>query len=431
MSSTIALNDKKVINGWAFFDWANSAYALVISTAIFPNFFVQITDDYITIFGYSLKDSALYSIAVSFSYAVIAILSPILSGIADYSGRRMFFLKVFTTIGAISCIMLYFFQGMPTLWIGTSAFILATIGFAGSIVFYNAYLPEIASEDQFDRVSAKGFAYGYVGSVILLLFNLLMIQKPELFGLTDPIIPVRIAFVTVGLWWIGFAQITFKRLPKDSAMHMPEKYIRRGFQELMEVWHKVQKQQNIKKFLLSFFFYSAGVQTVIYLAATFASKELGMETGELIIVILILQIVAIGGAYLFAWVSKMIGNKIALIIMIFIWIIICGAAYFVETKTLFYIIAGFVGMVMGGIQSISRSTYSKLIEDRSKDLTSYFSFYDVLYKLSIVLGTFIFAFLDQLTGGMRNSVLAMSILFFIGLLIMLTVRIPHYKKVLA
>lgn len=336
-------------------------------------------------------------------------------------------MKVFTIMGSFFCIMLYFFTGMPTLWIGASAFILATIGFAGSIVFYNAYLPEIASEEQFDRVSAKGFAYGYVGSVILLVFNLVMIQKPEWFGITDPQLPVRIAFVTVGLWWIGFAQITFKRLPKDLATKMPDKYVRKGFQELMGVWQKVQKQPEIKKFLLSFFFYSAGVQTVIYLAATFASKELGMETGELIITILILQIVAIGGAYLFAWVSKLIGNKKAIIIMIVIWIMICGAAYFVQTKMLFYFIAGFVGMVMGGIQSISRSTYSKLLEERTKDLTSYFSFYDVLFKLSIVAGTFIFGFLDQVTGGMRNSVLALTILFFIGLIIMSKVHIPHRK----
>jgi UMF1 family MFS transporter len=428
MSSTVlALDNKKVINGWAFFDWANSAYALVISTAIFPNYFIAFTDDYVNIFGLSIKDSALYSAAVSFSYLVIALLSPILSGIADYSGRRMFFMKVFTIMGSFFCIMLYFFTGMPTLWIGASAFILATIGFAGSIVFYNAYLPEIASEEQYDKVSAKGFAYGYVGSVILLVFNLVMIQKPEWFGITDPQLPVRIAFVTVGLWWFGFAQITFKRLPKDIATKMPDKYVRKGFEELKSVWQKVQKQPEIKKFLLSFFFYSAGVQTVIYLAATFASKELGMETGELIITILILQIVAIGGAYLFAWVSTLIGNKMAIIIMIVIWILICGVAYFVQTKNLFYFIAGFVGLVMGGIQSISRSTYSKLLEDRTKDLTSYFSFYDVLFKLSIVAGTFIFAFLDQITGGMRNSVLALSVLFFIGLIIMSKVHIPHRK----
>jgi UMF1 family MFS transporter len=428
MSPTaLELDNKKVINGWAFFDWANSAYALVISTAIFPNYFIAFTDDYVHIFGLSIKDSALYSTAVSFSYLVIALLSPILSGIADYSGRRMFFMKVFTIMGSFFCVMLYFFTGMPTLWIGASAFILATIGFAGSIVFYNAYLPEIASEDQYDNVSAKGFAYGYVGSVILLVFNLVMIQKPEWFGITDPQLPVRIAFVTVGLWWFGFAQITFNRLPKDIASKMPDNYVRKGFQELKSVWQKVQKQPEIKKFLLSFFFYSAGVQTVIYLAATFASKELGMETGELIITILILQIVAIGGAYLFAWVSTLIGNKMAIIIMIVIWILICGVAYFVQTKSLFYFIAGFVGLVMGGIQSISRSTYSKLLEERTKDLTSYFSFYDVLFKLSIVAGTFIFAFLDQITGGMRNSVLALSILFFIGLIIMSRVHIPHRK----
>ncbi len=425
MTSTVVLNDKKVINGWAFFDWANSAYALVISTAIFPNYFVSVTRDFVPLAGFDIKNTALYSAAVSISYLVIAVLSPILSGIADYSGRRMFFLKMFTLIGSLSCIALYFFEGMDTLWIGTSAFILATIGFAGSIVFYNAYLPEIATEDKYDQVSAKGFAYGYIGSVLLLIFNLLMIQKPEWFGLTDPKTPVQIAFVTVGIWWFGFAQITFRRLPGDTSTVMPPKFIRRGFQELKEVWKRVQDQPDLKKFLISFFFYSAGVQTIIYLAATFASVELGFETSELILTILILQIVAIVGAYLFAWVSKMVGNRNAILIMILIWILICGIAYFVETKMVFYAIAAMVGMVMGGIQSISRSTYSKLIEDRTKDLTSYFSFYDVLYKLSIVLGTFIFGILDQITGGMRNSVLALTILFIIGFAIMTQVKIPR------
>lgn len=420
MSTSVALNDKKVINGWALFDWANSAYSLVISTAIFPGFFAAVTNDQIDILGMNISNSSLYSFAVSFSYLLIALLSPILSGIADYSGRRMFFLRMFTLIGSISCILLYFFNGMPSLWIGTSAFILSSIGFAGSIVFYNAYLPEIATEDRFDQVSAKGYAYGYIGSVILLLFDLLMIMKPELFGFKDETIPIRIAFITVGIWWFGFAQISFRRLPKDSAVRMPAKFVRKGFEELRSVWRKVQQKPNIKKFLYSYFFYIAGVNTVIYLAAIFAEKELGMETAELIFTILVLQIVAIFGAYFFAWVSKKIGNKSAILIMIGIWTLICIAAYFVGSKWEFYVIAGFVGMVLGGIQSLSRSTYSKLIEDR-KDLTSYFSFYDVLFKVSTVAGTLVFGVIDQMFG-MRNSVLALIVFFAIGFIIMTQVK---------
>jgi UMF1 family MFS transporter len=422
------LNDKKVINGWAFFDWANSAYALVISTAIFPAYFIAYTPESIPILGNYISNSSLYSFAVSFSYLLIAMLSPLLSGIADYGGRRMFFMKMFTIIGSISCMALFFFKGEQQLWLGTSAFILATIGFAGSIVFYNAYLPEIVSEDRFDSVSAKGFAYGYVGSVLLLLFNLLMILKPHLFGITDEKLPIRIAFVLVGAWWIGFAQISFRRLPKDNRLQQSENLVKKGYQELLLVWNKVKHQQNILRFLASFFFYSAGVQTVIYLAATFAKVELNFDATELIIIILILQLVAIGGAYLFAWTSKLIGNKLSLLTMITIWIIICGVAYFVTNKFQFYLIAALVGLVMGGIQSISRSTYSKLIEDRSKDLTSYFSFYDVLYKVSIVLGTFIFGVIDQITGGMRSSVLALAIFFVIGFFIMMTVNLKPPKS---
>ena len=422
-ATAIVLDDKKTINGWAFFDWANSAYALVISTAIFPAYFLEYSNDYINILGYEVSNSSFYSFAVAISYFIIALLSPILSGMADYSGKRMWYLKFFTIMGSIACMALFFYQGMATLWIGAVAFILATIGFAGGIVFYNAYLPEIASEAEYDRVSAKGYAYGYVGSVILLLINLVMILKPELFGLPDAQMATRLAFVMVGIWWISFAQISFRRLPKDAPIKNSSKIIQKGFQELKFVWGKVIKQTNVKRFLISFFFYSAGVQTVIYLAGAFASKELGFGMAELIITILIIQFVGIVGAYLFAFISKKIGNKNSIMIMICIWIFICLVAYTVQSKTPFYMIAGLVGLVMGGIQSLSRSTYSKLIQEKSKDLTSYFSFYDVLYKISLVMGTILFGTMDQVTGSMRSSVLALSILFLIGLALMYTVKI--------
>ena len=425
----IKKNDTKVVNAWALFDWANSAYALVISTAIFPAYFVINTPEIIHLFGLELKNSVLYTLAVSFSYLLIAGLSPLLSGIADYGGKRMFFLKVFTIIGSVSCVSLYFFKGVPDLWLGTSAFILASIGFAGSLVFYNAYLPEIVTEDRYDRVSAKGFAFGYVGSVILLLFILFMILKPGIFGFEEnSTLPSRVGFVLVGIWWVGFAQITFKYLPKDSKAKLGTRFLKKGYQEVKMVYERLQERINTKRFLWSFFFYNSGVQTIIYVATVFAKVELGFETPELIAIVLVLQLVAIFGAYLFAWLSDYKGNKFSLSAMIIIWLVICVCAYFVTGKAFFYFLAAMVGMVMGGIQSLSRSTYSKLIEKDTKDTTSYFSFYDVLYKLSIVAGTGFFAVTEWITGDIRNSVLVLAFLFVIGLVILSRVSFDGIRK---
>jgi len=308
------------------------------------------------------------------------------------------------------------------LWLGTSAFILATIGFAGGIVFYNAYLPLIVTEDRYDQVSAKGFAMGYLGSVILLIVILVMIQRPEWFGISDPQLPARLGFLMVGLWWLGFAQITFKYLPKDDRTKSSESLVTKGFQEIKMVFGKLKHQPWLKRFLLAFFFYSAGVQTVIYLATVFAEKELSFESSELILLVLILQLVGIGGAYFFAFVSKKTSNKISISIMLIIWIVICVGAFFTQGKMLFYFLAAMVGMVMGGIQAISRSTYSKMLEDKEKDTTSYFSFYDVLYKMAIVAGTFLFGIVDNITGNMRYSVLVLAGFFILGLIVLNTIN---------
>ncbi|TAK46545.1 MAG: MFS transporter [Saprospiraceae bacterium] len=421
-NTTALKNDPKTINGWALFDWANSAYALVITVAIFPGYFLAVTDDHFTLLGISMTDSALYAFAVSAAYLLIALASPLLSGIADYGGRKKWFLKLFTSIGSLACISMWFFTGMNTLPLGITSFILATIGFAGGLVFYNAYLPIISTEDQYDQVSAKGFSYGYIGSVILLVVNLGMITFHEELGFSGQSIAVRLAFVMVGLWWLGFAQIPFRRLPADAFVKSEENLVRKGYLELKKVWRSLQKLAMAKRFLVSFFFYNAGVQTVLFLASTFAINELKFGATDLIILILILQLVAICGAYLFAKVSDWRGNKFSIIVMLFIWIAICVTAYLVITKLQFYLLAGAVGMVMGGIQSLSRSTYSKLIPENTPDTTSYFSFYDVLDKVSTMMGTFGFGIV-QLTGGMRSAVLALTVLFLVGLVALWRVRI--------
>ena len=418
MSTTTAipLNNKKTINGWAMFDWANSAFALVITAAIFPGYFSTVTDSIIDFGFMKLQNTAVFAYATSISYLIITLLSPLLSGIADYGGKRKFFLRFFTTMGSLACLSLFFFDSMAHLYIGVIGYILSMIGFAGGLVFYNSYLPEIATEDQYDRISAKGFAYGYIGSIILLCINLVVIMKPDLFGLSsDGYLPIRISFLTVGIWWIGFAQIAFKRLPDDSDENPTDNLVAKGMEELNKVWLKVKDIAAIKTFLAAFFCISAGAQTVIFLASIFAAEELGFETTELITVILLLQIIGVLGAYFFAWVSKKKGNIFALTIIAAIFVAICLAAYFVTVKSQFYIIAACVGMVMGGVQSLSRSTYSKLIPENTKDVTSYFSFYDVLEKIAIVAGTSMFAAINQITGGMRNSIVTLSLFFLLGI----------------
>lgn len=423
------LNNPSTIQGWAFFDWANSAYALVITVAIFPGYFLSLTNDTVNILGYRMSDSTLYAWSISLAYLVIALLSPLLSGIADYGGKKKVFLRFFTTLGALACISLLFFTGMPTLWVGVTGFILATIGFAGGIVFYNSFLPLIATEDRYDDVSAKGFSYGFIGSVILLVINLVVIMKYQWFGFSDGLRAVPTAFVMVGLWWIGFAQIPLKRLPEDKPDNPQVDLMSKGYQELVKAWHRLRQDSNTLAYLASFFCFNAGVQAVLFLASTFAEKELGFSSTGLIFLVLILQLVAIGGATFFARVSGKKGNKFSITVMLVIWMAICCVGYFVQTGADFYMLAGAVGLVMGGIQSLARSTYAKLLPENTPDTASYFSFYDVVDKISTVVGTFIFGFVEQLTGGMRNSILALTCFFLISLIVLWRVQIKRMPAV--
>ncbi|MBI5917634.1 MAG: MFS transporter [Bacteroidetes bacterium] len=427
-------NDPKTINGWAMFDWANSAFSLTIATAIFPSFFEYVTAGEVSLWGISMYNTTLFSLTVAVAYLLVAFISPILSGIADSSGRRKAFMRFFTTLGSLACMSLFFFDGEnigsgPVMTLGMFGFLLATAGFGGSIVFYNSYLPDIVTEEHYNRVSARGFMFGYVGSVILLIVNLLVITYPEWFGMRGEVgtLPVRLSFLTVGLWWLGFAQYAFARLPKDSDKPFDLKILSKGYQEFNKVWQQVKQSPNLKRFLLSFFFYSAGVQTVLSLASLFAGVEMKMAADELIIVILLLQILALVGAWLFAKLSDAVGNKLGLVVMLILWTVVCGFGYIVEGKTQFYFMAAAVGLVMGGVQSQSRATYSKLLPEGTKDTTSYFSFYDVLEKAATALGSFSFAFTGQLSGGMRVSVLALAVFFLIGLLILFKVKIQHIR----
>ena len=448
----LKIGDKKLIGAWAFYDWANSVYSLVISTAVFPLFYSAITEGKTVIFLGMKWDHAdtLYSYALSFSFLVVAFMSPILSAIADYTGNKLKFMKFFCWLGGLSVMSMYFFEGLNTAWIGIVCTILASIGFWSSIVFYNSYLPEVAHPEQQDAISAKGFIYGYIGSIILLIFCLAMILAPDTFGfdlsISDTVLTngseaeinnalenaknaaslkaMRISFVIVGFWWIGFAQITFKKLPNNSFNRKPEKdFIWKGFKELKKVWIELKEYPTLKNFLIAFFLLSVGVQTIILLATIFGSIELGLGTTNLIVTVLLIQFVAILGAYVFSKVSKKYGNFKAIKITLVIWILVCLAAFMLEkelpnVQNYFYALGGLLGLVLGAIQSLTRSTYSKLLPKTQENAT-YFSFYDVTEKIAIVLGTFVFGFLIYLTGSMQWSVLSLG-LFFIASLVVLS-----------
>lgn len=418
----------KIYRAWSFYDWANSAYNLVITSTVFPVYYIAITtqehggtkSDIVNFWGHEFVNSALLNYSYAFAYLLIAFLSPILSSIADYKSEKMKFMKFFTYLGAIACMGLFFFYpGKVAYGIILSA--IAAIGYCGSLVFYNAYLPEIAPVAHQDQLSARGFAYGYIGSVLLQIICFAFI----IYGFDDGTFAPRLSFLLVGIWWLGFAQITFRGLPKNKDFHFKKEKKTHwwgGFQELKKVMKEVQKYPTLKRYLLAFWFYSMGVQTVMLAAAQFGSKEVkkmvngvwvNLESQDLIITILLIQLVAIAGAYLMANLAVRWGNFKVLLLTISLWIMICGAAYFTYTSTSFYLLAAAVGIVMGGIQSLSRSTYSKLMPE-TKDTASYFSFYDVTEKIAIVIGMFTFGFLEDLTGDMRNSILSLAAFFVLG-----------------
>lgn len=426
---------KKLINAWAFYDWANSVYSLVISSAIFPIYYGLIFSDNNTIpfLGYDVKNTAMISFVTATAFVFVAFISPLLSGIADYIGNKKRFMKLFVYLGSVSCFGLYWFE-MDTIYMGLFFYFLAMIGLWSSLVFYNSYLPDIAHPHQHDRASARGFSMGYVGSVLLLLFNLSMVMKPEWYGITGTefeasLKAMKYSFISVGIWWAGFSQISFYYLPKgnSNAQKMTKDIFWNGFKELRSVWWELKDNFKLKRYLGAFFVYSMSLQTVLLVAAYFGEEEIAWsstaeKTTGLIISILLIQLVGILGAILTSRSSERFGNIPTLVGVNLIWAGLCVYAYYIQTPFQFYCIAGLVGMVMGGLQALSRSTYSKYLPE-TKDTTSYFSFYDVTEKVGIIIGMLLFGSLDQITGSMRSAILFFFFSFIIGALLLL--RVPR------
>ena len=418
---------KKVVNAWAMYDWGNSAYNLVITSTIFPAYFEAIAVDdkdisksTVTFLGRQFENTALYNYSLAFAMLIVAVMSPLLSSIADYRGNKKKFLNFFLTMGSLACASMFFFE-KNTLGLGIAAIIIACVGFWSSQVFYNSFLPEIAAPEDRDRISAKGYAYGYVGSVLLQLICFVFVFKPELLGGDkESTIQFRISFLSVGIWWWSFGQFSLSRLPKPvpaGNSNQQKNILSQGYKELQKVWGQVKQMPMLKRYLLSFFFYNMGVQTVMLVAALYGKGELEIPTDNLIIAILIIQLIAIPGAYFISWLSSKIGNIKTLMTLVLLWILLCITAYYLPKGGIyeFYALGAAVGFIMGGIQSLSRSTYSKLMPE-TKDTASFFSFYDVTEKLAAVVGIFSFGFITELTGSQRSSVLALAVFFVLGLL---------------
>ena len=417
------LKDKKVQKAWTFYDWANSVYPLVISSAIFPIFYEGYVDSKVMFFGFEFINTALITILSAVYFLLLVFILPFLSGIADAFNNKKVFMRFFCYLGSFSCILLSFFD-KNHLEISLLLFVLTGIGYWSSLVFYNAFLPEIADKKDHDSLSARGFSMGYIGSVILLIVCLMLIfssieeQRPFY---------TRLCFALTGLWWFGFSHVTFRRLPSGKKVVLNNKTTyQKGITELKKVWKYILKTKRLKRFIYSFFVYSMAVQTIMLVAVYFGTKEINWGSGSnakmgLIISILLIQLIAIPGAILLSKISKMKGNLFALKLSIFIWILLCFSAFLVYEPIHFYFIAGFVGLVMGGIQSLSRSTFSKYIPKATKDTSSFFSFFDISEKLGIVIGMFSYGFIEQITGSMRNSIVALVVFFIIGLLLLFQV----------
>jgi UMF1 family MFS transporter len=429
-------SNKKIQRAWTMYDWANSTYNLVITSTIFPAYYVAITTSsnpnelsYVDFFGIKVINTALQNYALAFVFLIVAISSPIMSSIADYRGNKKAFMRAFTLMGSLSCAALFFFTP-DRIEYGIICFSLAALGFWNSWVFYNSYLPDIAAPEERDRLSARGYAMGYIGSVILQLICFAIILQPEFFGLdtTDKTLGPRISFLLVGCWWLGFAQISFKHLPNNTEINkkLKKHLLVNGFHELKLVWNQAKEIPALKRFLGTFFLLSVGVQTVMLVAAGYSKKEIfpkPEDEPKLLVTILLIQIVAIFGAIILSRLSKLIGNIATMVIGIVIWIAICIWGYFITSQTEFYILAACVGLVMGGIQSMSRSTYAKLLPV-TNDTTAFFSFYDVTEKLALTIGLFLFAYNEELTGSMRNSILVLMGFFILSL-----VSLLYTKKV--
>ena len=433
------INDKREIFGWAMYDWANSAFSTTVATVFLGPYLASLAssaaqaypDGMARLAGIPIAPDSFFPYCISLSVVLQVLFLPILGAIADYSHRRKQMMQLFATIGAAATILMFFIT-LPVWWLGGLLFLLANLAFGASIVFYNSYLPDIASEDQRDRVSSYGWAMGYLGDGLLLVLNLAFYLFSDKLGVPKDL-AVRINLASAGVWWLSFAFFTWLRLrPRHAAKQLPqgETFARVGFKQL---WGTIREMKNFPetiKFLVAFFLYNDGIQTVISVSATFAVAPLirggvGMDQSTLTIVILMIQFMAFFGALLWGRLANWVGAKRSIVVSLVIWSVVMIYAFFGlkgESRVIeFFIMGAFIALVLGGSQAISRSLFAQIIPAGKQ--AEYYSFYEVSDKGTSWLGPLLFGLMNQITGSLRPAILSLIFFFIAGLVILPFVNI--------
>ncbi len=435
------VNDRREIFGWAMYDWANSAFSTTVATVFLGPYLSSITakaaevspDGLVHLFGLiPIAPDSFFPYCVSFSVGMQVLFLPVLGAIADYSHLRKRMMQFFATIGAVATIGL-FLVTENLWWLGGLLFIIANLAFGAAVVFYNAYLPDIASEDQRDRVSSFGWALGYLGGGLLLLFNLIFFQMRESLGVPTSL-AVRINLASAGVWWLVFSFVTWARLRSRRApRRLPpgETYVSIGFKQLFRTIRQLKYYPETLKFLLAYFLYNDGVQTVIAVAAVFAAAPVarggvGIEQGTLTLVILVIQFVAFFGALFWGRLAEWVSAKRAILISLVIWagvVIYAYAGLRGPTRVMeFWILGMLIAIVMGGSQAISRSLFAQMIPTGKE--AEFYSFYEVSERGTSWIGPFLFGFVNQVFGNLRPAILSVIFFFVMGLILLPLVNVP-------
>jgi UMF1 family MFS transporter len=438
------VNDRREIYGWAMYDWANSAFSTTVGTVFLGPYIASLAaeaakfnaDGLARFLGIPVAPDSFLPYCISLSVGLQVLFLPILGAIADYSHMRKRMMQIFATIGAIATILMFFITA-NLWWLGGVLFIFANLAFGAAIVFYNAYLPDIASEDQRDRVSSYGWAMGYLGGGLLLVLNLAFFMFSDKLGVPKGL-AIRINLASAGLWWLGFSFITWSRLrARHTARPLPagEGYVKAGFKQLGRTFREIKHFPETLKFLLAYFLYNDGIQTVIAVASTFAAAPLirgglEMDQNTLIVVILMIQFVALFGALLWGRLANRIGAKMSIIVSLIIWLAVVVFATFGlrgETRiTQFFILGIFIALVMGGSQAISRSLFSQMIPAGKE--AEFYSFYEVSERGTSWTGPLIFGLANQAFLNLRAGIFVLIIYFVAGLVILPFVNV---KKAMA
>ncbi len=405
------------------YDWANSAYVTTVSVGLLGPYLLNVVvpPSGVVIFGIEFGASSLFPLAVGVSAGLVFILAPALGAIADFSRSKKHFLLFFAFMGAMATIPLYF-SGTGDVLFTLALFVLAQTGFVAANVFYDAFLPDIASDQDMDRVSGKGFAYGYVGGGLQFAMSLLLVVGYEQIGITQQR-GVQISMATAGIWWAGFTLFTVRYLKETrSGIPLPDTYRRKGrllgyltlgFSRTIQTTLKVGQFRHLALFLAAFMLYNDGIQTVLSVANLYGADELGLGYGALLGTLLMIQFVAIGGALFFSWLAGRIGTKQSIMLTLVVWSLAVSYAFFIETAMEFFILGGVIGIVLGGSQALSRSFYASMIPAEAS--AEFFGFYSVFSKFSAIWGPFVFFFINQITGSSRNAIVSLIVFFVLGL----------------